>query len=346
MSETNGVAPAPTRRQSVIDWSRRALIALVLAAAVFAVVRQWDSVQATLAQIAVWQLGAALLATVAGVWLGMRSWRAVIVGVLHPDQHRRIGQVYFVGQLGKYLPGSVWAFILQMEIGKKNGLARAQVFVAALVSTGVSVAASLVIGLLAVPQLTPSHRWLPLLYLALPVLLLAMHPRVVTFLVNLTLRLLRRPQLETPVSGRAIVASFGYAIAMYCTYGIQMWLLVRSRGGIGVENAAFLTGALSLGMTVGVLAFILPSGLGAREAVLVAALTTVMPSAAALAFALVSRVMFTVAELVTMAAYVAPELPHVISGLRHRRPGGDALPAGGRAGDPLPELPEASPTAR
>lgn len=308
MSGQTAAPPAPGRRQRIVDWLRRGLIALVLAAAVYAIARQWDSVRTTIADIAPWQLLAALAITAFGVWLGMRSWRAVIVGVLHPDLHRRIGQVYFVGQLGKYLPGSVWAFVLQMEIGKKNGLARAQVFVAALVGTGVSIAASLVVGLLAIPQLAASHPWLPLLYLALPVLVLAMHPKVVTFAVNLALRLLRRPSLDAPVRARALAESFGYAVAMYCAYGLQMWLLVRSRGGIGLENAAFLTGALALGMTVGVLAFILPSGLGAREAVLVAALTVVMPTAAALAFAVVSRVMFTVAELLTAGAYVAPAL--------------------------------------
>ncbi|WP_187365174.1 lysylphosphatidylglycerol synthase transmembrane domain-containing protein [Cellulosimicrobium cellulans] len=317
------VAPVPTRRQRLVDWARRGLVALVVAAAVYALVRQRSTIAATVDDIAPWQLAATLVVTVIGIYLGMLSWRAVVIGIAHPGPGRRLGQVYLVGQLGKYLPGSVWAVVLQMEIGRKNNLPRPQVLVAALVSTGVSVAASLVVGLLAIPQLAPTHPWMRWLYLALPLLLLSMHPRIVTWAVDLVLRLVRRPRLERPITARSIVVSFLYAVAMYCVYGVHLWLLVRSRGGIGVENAAFLTGALALGMTVGVLAFLLPSGLGAREAVLVAALATVMPSGVALAFAVVSRAMFTVAELLTMGVSLAPELPAV---LRHRRDRSSSAP--------------------
>jgi uncharacterized membrane protein YbhN (UPF0104 family) len=44
-------------------------------------------------------------------------------------------------------------------------------------------------------------------------------------------------------------------------------------------------------------AFILPSGIGARELVIVGGLSAVMPYGQALALALVSRVVFTVVEL-------------------------------------------------
>ena len=310
------VIAVPSRRQRIVDWARRGLILLVVAAAVFALVRERDTIGATIGDIAPWQLGLTLVITLGGIYLGMLSWRAVVVGIAHPGPGKRLGQVYLVGQLGKYLPGSVWAVVLQMEVGRKNNLPRSQVLVSALVGTGVSVAASLVVGLLAIPQLAPSHPWMRWLYLAMPVLLLSMHPRVVTWAVNLVLHLVRRPALDRPITARSIVVSFAFAVAMYCVYGIHLWLLVRSRGGIGLENAAFLTSALALGMTVGVLAFLLPSGLGAREAVLVAALATVMPPGTALAFAVLSRAMFTVAELLTMSVSLAPEVPAM---LRHRR---------------------------
>ena len=67
---------------------------------------------------------------------------------------------------------------------------------------------------------------------------------------------------------------------------------------------------MGVAMTAGVVAFVLPSGIGARELVIVGALATVLPYGQALALAVVSRVMFTVAELVsagvaTLAAWLA-----------------------------------------
>jgi uncharacterized membrane protein YbhN (UPF0104 family) len=57
-------------------------------------------------------------------------------------------------------------------------------------------------------------------------------------------------------------------------------------------------------MTAGLVAFVLPSGIGARELVIVGALAAVLPygQALALALAVVSRVLFTVVELASAAA--------------------------------------------
>lgn len=294
--------PAPAARQRALDWARRALVAVVVAAAVYAVVSQWDGVRATLEQIAWWQVGLSLVTLVVGILLGMLSWRAVVVGIAHPGRDKRISQVYLIGQIGKYVPGSVWAWVLQMEVGRKNGIARAQIFVAALVSTGVTVAASLVVGIVALPYLTQEAPRLAWLYLLLPLALAALHPAVVTWLVNLALRLLRKAPLDRPLRASTIVQSFGYAVVMYGVYGVHLWILVRSGGGIGIENAIFATSALALGMTAGLFAFLLPSGIGAREAVIVAGLSTVMPTTSALALALLSRVMFTVGELLCAGA--------------------------------------------
>ncbi|WP_448617653.1 hypothetical protein [Geodermatophilus sp. URMC 65] len=61
-------------------------------------------------------------------------------------------------------------------------------------------------------------------------------------------------------------------------------------------------------MTAGLVAFVLPSGIGARELVIVGALAAVLPygQALALALAVVSRVLFTVVELASAAAATLP----------------------------------------
>lgn len=309
-------APVPERtsRQRAIDWARRILVLVVVVAAVLAIADQWPDVRTTLSRIAWWQVLVSLVTLIVGLLLGMMSWRSVVVGIAHPGPGKKISQVYLIGQMGKYVPGSVWAFLLQMEVGRKNGIARAQIFVAALVSTGVTVAASLVVGLVALPYLSEDNPELQWLYLILPMAAVALHPKVVTWLVNVVLRTLRRAPLDEPLRLRTIAISFAYAVAMYGVYGVHLWLLVRSQGGIGFDNALFATGALALGMTTGLFAFLLPSGIGAREAVLVAALGAFMPAGSALAFALLSRVMFTVGELICMgAAYLdlrGTPIPH------------------------------------
>lgn len=297
----------PTKRQKIIDWARRALLVLVFAAAAYAIVSQWPEVRDTVFSMTWWQITLSLLLLVPGVLLGMLMWRVVLLGVLDSDhepmpKRSALNNIYLVGQLGKYVPGSVWAFVLQMELGRKNGLGRAQVFVASLVSTGVTVGASLVVGALALPALVQQQPSLQWLYILLPIVLLAMHPRIVTFLVNIVLRIFRREPLPAPLQARTMIQSFVLGVGMYAFFGVHLWLLSSHETGLSLVNLFFLTGALALGMTTGVVAFLLPAGIGAREAIVGLALASMTTAGAATALALLSRVLFTVADLLCVGA--------------------------------------------
>lgn len=292
----------PTKRQKITDFARRALLVLVFAAAAYAVFTQWPEVKSTVFSMTWWQIGGSLLLLVPGVLLGMLMWRVVLIGILDSDhvavkQRSALNNIYLIGQLGKYVPGSVWAFVLQMELGRKHGLGRAQVFVASLISTGITVGASLVVGALALPALAEKEPELQWLYVLLPVVLLAMHPRVVTYLVNLVLKVFRRQPLPTPIRASTMILSFVLGVGMYAFFGLHLWLLASQEAGLGVINLFFLTGALALGMTTGVMAFLLPAGIGAREAIVGLALASMTTVGAATALALLSRLLFTVADL-------------------------------------------------
>lgn len=289
------------KRQALIDLARRALLVIVFAAAIYFIIGNWPQVRETVESLEWWQLALSLLALIPGVLLGMLMWRVVMVGILKSrhisSEGRALNQIYLVGQIGKYLPGSVWAFVLQMELGRKNGIARAQVFVASLISTGVTVGASLVVGSLALPLVIDQQPSLQWLYIILPFVLLAMNPYVVTFLVNITLKVLRRPPLPERIHASTMIQSFVLGVAMYCFYGLHLWILVGHETELTLHNLMLLTGSLALGMTAGVLAFLLPAGVGAREFVLYLALAGMMPGGAATAIAALSRLMFTVADL-------------------------------------------------
>lgn len=302
--ETPSAAP-PSKKQLILDFARRALLVLVFAAAAYAIFTQWPQVKATVFAMAWWQVLASLALLVPGVLLGMLMWRVILLGILDSDkvaddqreQRSGLNKIYLVGQLGKYVPGSVWAFVLQMELGRKHGLGRAQVFVASLISTGVTVGASLIVGALALPTLVEKQPPLQWLYILLPIVLLAMHPRVVTILVNIVLRVFRRQPLAIPIPAKTMVHSFMLGVGMYAFFGSHLWLLAGHETGLSLINLFFLTGALALGMTTGVVAFLLPAGIGAREAIVGLALASITSVGAATALALLSRLLFTVADL-------------------------------------------------
>lgn len=301
-SDVGPVAPAGAPRPGarLLGVGRVVLLVLVLAAAGYALWVNWDAVADTVGSMSWWQFGPAAVLVALGITCGTLSWQVLLDDLGEPIGARRGSQVFLVGQLGKYLPGSVWAYVLQLELGRRAGLARARVFSATVFSLMVAVVAALVAGAVALPQIVaekPSLTWLWWLYVLLPIGLLCLHPRILTYGASLGFRLLRRPRPTHPVSARTVVHSLGWALGSYVCYGTHLWLLARGEGSIGAEQILLCVGAMGIGMVAGLVAVVLPSGAGVRELVLVTALAPLVGTGPALAFAAVSRVLFTLADL-------------------------------------------------
>ncbi len=309
---TPAVATPPGTGLSVLlTWVRRLTVAAVVAFAAIQVARQWPEVSATVRALPWGHVLLSVLATAAGVLLGPLVWRAALAAMGARVRIPQAATVYLVGQLGKYVPGSVVALLLQMELARAAGISRVRGLTASLLTAGVAVVTSLLAGLLAIPALAGSRPPLLWLFTLLPVGLALLHPAVLTSVVDRLLALLRQQPLPQRLAGGAILRASGLSLLGYLLYGVQLFLLVDTVLGPGSTNGALLlvlcVGTMGVAMTAGLAAFVLPSGIGAREAVIVGALTAVLPYGQALALAVVSRVVFTVVELASagVAALVA-----------------------------------------
>ncbi|GAA2956742.1 MULTISPECIES: lysylphosphatidylglycerol synthase transmembrane domain-containing protein [Microbacterium] len=276
---------------------RYALIVAVVVFAVWYFVRMWDPVRSALLEMNGWWVGASFVVLLAGLMCNVVVWTTLLDGLGHPVPFVRGAQIMLVGQLGKYVPGSVWAYVLQMELGRQYGIARARVLVTSLYAAGIGVVCSLVIGAVALPQIAAGHEQLLWLFALLPVGLVCLLPPVMTFLANLALRIFRRPPLEHRVRARTIVLAVAWCLASYLLYGVHLWLLTD--GSVSPMYIVVMSAALSLGFTAGLFAFVLPSGVGVREAVLIGILGLTLSAGEASAISLVSRGMFTVGDLLT-----------------------------------------------
>lgn len=296
-----------TPRSVALVAARWVLIAVVVAAASWQIVRQWNDVRHALTTVQPLTAAVSFACVILGLVAGTLSWQTLL-----DDMGPRVGvlkgaQVCLVGQLGKYVPGSVWAYLLQMELGRRYGIARARVFAASLFAAGVGVVASLVLGIAALPIVLVGHRELLWLYVLLPVGLICLHPKVMTWLASLVFRLLRKPPLDHTLRRRVVARSFGWALASYSFFGIHLWFLANSLVDPGLTAVLLCIGTIAIGFTAGLFAVVLPSGVGVREAVIVTAFATVMTVGQATGLAVASRLIFTVGDLTIagLAALVA-----------------------------------------
>jgi hypothetical protein len=281
---------------------RVAFVVLALSLAVWAVWRQREGMAPALASLPLWVSGLALLASYANVVLAATAWRAVVVDLGSRLRVLDGCRVFLVGQLGKYVPGSVWQVVASAEAGSGLGVPRRRTASALAVSMLVSVTTGVAVGLCALPFTTSRVGGrLLLAALALPMLGLLLHPRVTTSVLNRGLRLARRQPLDQPTSYRGTLTAAGLGATAWLAMGVQVFVLATALGApADLATFALSTGGFAIAWVAGFLVVFAPAGVGVREVVLAAVMAGVLTGPQVLVLVLLSRVLLTVAD-VTLA---------------------------------------------
>src|SRR5215472_2318767 len=96
---------------------RWGFIAVTVALGSYAIAAQWGQVSRSIDRMGPLTVALALASVLLGLLMSMQAWRALLAGLGSPLPVPGAARVVFLGQLGKYLPGSVWPVLAQMELG-------------------------------------------------------------------------------------------------------------------------------------------------------------------------------------------------------------------------------------
>jgi uncharacterized membrane protein YbhN (UPF0104 family) len=288
-------------RSPVLRWGF-AVVAITLA--VWAIAGRRTEVVAALGRLQARYLVLAAAATAANLVLTGLAWRALLIDLGSRLPLPAAARVFFVGQIGKYVPGSVWPVVVQAELARDHGVPRRRTAAATMVMILLSAATALVVVLAAlpfVPQVAEGgFGWTLLLVVPL---LVVLHPRVLGPLLDRVLALIGGEPLEQSPSVRGTAIATGWALASWVAAGIQVWLLAVSLGAAtSGRTLALAVGGYALAWAAGLVVVIAPAGAGAREVALAAALAPVLDGGGVLVVVLASRVLFSVADLIAAAA--------------------------------------------
>jgi uncharacterized membrane protein YbhN (UPF0104 family) len=249
---------------------------------------------------------AAALVGVGGTYL---QWRAVLIGLDVRLGVTEGARVFFVSQLGKYLPGSVWPVVMQMEAGRRRGANGRTMLAANLITVLLSVCVGVVLAGLLLPFSVPAalHRfWWALA--ALPLLVVLALPRSLPFLLDRLLKVLRRAPLDVVMTGSATRTALGWSALSWVALGTHLAVLVAAIGKPSLGLLALCVGAMGLAVSAGVLFLPAPAGAGMREVALGYVLVAVLTSGQVVAVVIASRVILLLADLL-MAGLVALTSP-------------------------------------
>ena len=292
----DGLRPGASLRTS--PWLRGGLAALAVAFGVYGLVDKHAQAGAALHQLAWYSVIGAVAAAAAGLGCMMLAWRSLLSDLGSPLPPRVAARVMFVGQLGKYVPGAVWAVAAQVELARDRGVPRLRAASATVVAMAVTLAAGLLTAAIALPLTSVQaarHYWWVLA--CAPLLLVALYPPLLGAALDRALRLARRPPLERRTSVAGLARCTGWSILGWACYGLHAWLLINGVTGRGVHVLPLSVGAYALAWSAGFIIVFFPGGLGPRELALIAALAPVMPRGSALVVAILSRLVMTAADL-------------------------------------------------
>jgi uncharacterized membrane protein YbhN (UPF0104 family) len=281
------------------------LLAVALGFVAVALWRNWSAVRADLALLSWPDLLASGLIGALAVLLTGSAWRVLLGGLGHRVPLVPAMRLFTSGQLGKYVPGSVWVAAIQAELGRSLRIPRPVNVLSYLAAVVIAIASGGLVGLLAL--LGSARGQVGGLALALAgagalAVLVLVRPRAVNAAIRWAAARLGRPLPEVAISGRALAGAFALSCAGWLLFGLHAWLLARPLGA-GATDLAAVTGAFALAFVAGLLLVPLPAGAGVREGVLVGILAGPLGSAGALTVALVSRLLLVVVDLVLAGAF-------------------------------------------
>lgn len=313
---------AGSPRRAAIDRAVKITFGVAaLAFGVIFVVTRWDAIRDAVAGAAPGWVVAAFLFAILGQWAAVLGFRAALAASSRWLPVIDVAHVFFVSQLGKYIPGSVWPIVVVTQMCRKYGIARRAAAIGGLLALLFSVVTGGLLGIvLVLVGASGGAAGLWWLVLLVPVAFAAVHPRVVVPAIDLSLRLARRAPVELNLTGATLRGALGWPVVSWFFMGLQCWALVVALGGPMLTSLAASIGGFALAYAAGTLFVPAPAGAGVREAVLGVALINVIGASSSfdnekvIVVVLLSRVLlaildFAQAGVVVLVARALPVAP-------------------------------------
>lgn len=295
---------------------------------VIAVVTQWRRIGPHLHEITVPTLVLSMVAVLVGLFATMLAWHALIADLGSRPKLPTTWQIFFAGQLGKYVPGSVWPVLMQMELAAEHSIPRNRSAAASVVQMGLTLVTGAVISVAALP-FVGGHASLALVWIVIVMIVAAflLHPRIANPVLNFGLRLAHRPALEHPLSWRGLLLATAGQTVGWLLFAVPVFLVGRDLGDHSRRYLLLCIGAFAVAWVAGFVFVLAPAGAGVRETLLVAVLgASELSAASALTVALISRLLMTVGDVIVGAIAFAAIGRRHFTQLRHQESGETPVP--------------------
>ena len=308
---------------------RLAALALIVMFVGLAVWKTWNSLPRNFIwHISWWLLVSAFVLLVAQELSYALIWRSILARLGSHLPILAAQRIYLSAEFVRYIPGNVWHVLTRIMWAERRGVPRVTGFASMAIELATKItSAALVFAVsllfwhdrVGVAGHLGRYVSLTLGIVGVPLLLIGLHPRILTATVKFGLRKMGRAPVSFTLGYRDVLVITAAWTMSWVVAGVGFYLLVLAlltpAAQISAPAVIMAVGIYAIGWDIGFLSFITPSGLGFREAALIGLLelsgivpATVEGAAVALAIALMARLLGTAAELVCITgAHAIPD---------------------------------------
>lgn len=288
---TQGKKAFITRVTSVLG------ISVGIAGIVFVVrtlINKWAEVSDAFSQMDVIPLLASLVLALSALTIIGSTWSTILRHRDHQIATSTALSWYFTGQLGKYVPGGIWAIVGRAEMAVRGGTNRSDAYV----STGISMMTTYLASIVVIAVGSILSWTYPILGIALLAggvlgLTLYAQPRIHAAVLSSSKKFLPN----------GIVLAPWKILLRYTALHTPAWILMSLSTSItasafgakvSIAEMFFFTASSWL---IGFIAIGVPGGIGVRESVFTALATPAIGAPLAVSIALASRFVFILADV-------------------------------------------------
>ena len=227
-------------------------------------------------------------------------WRLILYALGERGDGVQLRAVWGKSLLARYVPTSALMVVGRVVLAERVGITMRVCLASIVYELGIGICAAVIGGAyfaISLPSLQHTPARFAIL-VVVPIALIGLHPRVFKPLADWALRKLGREPLPKALPYRAILLLLPAYLCGWLLVGAGLFCVASALHDVSSSKLPEIAAAYGVAFCISVLTFIVPSGLGAREATLATALKGALHSLTlATAIAVAFRIFQTAVEL-------------------------------------------------
>src|SRR5437867_1649689 len=294
------------------------LPAIILALFIYQVKKNWAELTAYTFQLNPWLVALAFLGFMLQELSYGLIWQTILIRLGSNLGLRTCLRIYLASEFVRYIPGNVWHVLTRILWVGKYGVSRPVAFASMAIELITKLAAGILVFSVSLLFWQDFGKLGSLLHgslldilgiASIIALFIGLHPRILNGVLNWALLRMKREPIQLTLCYSDILFITLAWCASWIVAGTAFYILLLALWPAAPFVAwPICIGIYAIAWDIGFVSFITPSGLGIREAAIVAlfALALPLPAGLATVMALLSRFVSTIAEVVCVSiAYLS-----------------------------------------